>query len=155
MTETSNPSDKEATTASASEGPQGATADSSAPGQAAVQANDGREPLGPKSVDRTPAPRGAESKEGSDPPRQVEYRLRSPRLPLAVYREVAAHLRQVEGVTAGLLPQTSTKFDYLQSQIGGIWIRYRADALDWCQPQVEAILTYYGDRYGNWETMGK
>ncbi|MGF1459047.1 MAG: hypothetical protein ACFBSG_08470 [Leptolyngbyaceae cyanobacterium] len=88
-------------------------------------------------------------------PQQVEYRLCSPRLPLAAYREVAAHLRQIEGVNTGLLPQTSKEFDYLQSQVGGIWIRYTAAAANRCQPRVEAILTYYGDRYGQWETFGK
>jgi hypothetical protein len=88
-------------------------------------------------------------------PEQVEYRLHSPQLPLAVYREVAAHLRQIEGVNTGLLPQTSKEFDYLQSQAGGVWIRYNADAVEQCQPKVEAILTYYGDRYGQWETLSK
>ncbi|NEQ45718.1 MAG: hypothetical protein F6K00_20110 [Leptolyngbya sp. SIOISBB] len=89
------------------------------------------------------------------PPQQVEYRFHSPRLPLAVYREVAAHLRQINGVNTGLLPQTSKEFDYLQSQVGGVWIRYDADAAARCQPQVEAILTYYGERYGQWETLSK
>lgn len=84
---------------------------------------------------------------------RVEYRLHSPRLPLAVYREVAAHLRQIDGVTTGLLPQTAKEFDYLQSQVGGLWIRYQDTAAEVCEPQVEAILTYYGDRYGNWETL--
>ena len=86
-------------------------------------------------------------------PQQVEYRLYSPRLPLAVYREVAAHLRQISGVTAGLLPQTSTTFDYLQSQVGGLWLRYSVDAAEVCQQQIEVILIYYGDRYGDWETL--
>jgi len=40
---------------------------------------------------------------------------RPPGLPLAVYREVAAHLQQVEGVETGLLPQTAQRFDYTQS----------------------------------------
>ncbi|MDA0268958.1 MAG: hypothetical protein O3A14_18845 [Cyanobacteria bacterium] len=84
---------------------------------------------------------------------KVEYRLRSLRLPLAVYREVAAHLRQVDGVDTGLLPQTSKEFDYLQSQVGGLWIRYVATAAEVYQPQIEAILAYYGDRYGQWETL--
>ena len=88
-------------------------------------------------------------------PQQVEYRLHSPHLPLAVYREVAAHLRQIEGVNTGLLPQTAKEFDYLQSQVGGIWIRYDADAADRCHPQTEAILTHYGDRYSHWETLSK
>lgn len=92
---------------------------------------------------------------GESVPPQVEYRLHSPHLPLAVYREVAAHLRQVEGVNTGLLPQAAKEFDYLQSQVGGVWIRYNADAAETCQPQIEAILTYYGDRYGKWETLSK
>ncbi|MDB9529153.1 hypothetical protein PN498_24385 [Oscillatoria sp. CS-180] len=86
---------------------------------------------------------------------QVEYRFHSPQLPLAVYQEVAAHLRQINGVNTGLLPQTSKEFDYLQSQVGGVWIRYSAAAADICQPQIEAILTYYGDRYGQWETLSR
>ncbi|MEM0981387.1 MAG: hypothetical protein AAGH78_14070 [Cyanobacteria bacterium P01_H01_bin.58] len=89
----------------------------------------------------------------NDGQQQVEYRLHSPRLPLAVYREVAAHLQQIDGVTTGLLPQTAKEFDYLQSQVGGLWIRYQETAAEVCEPQVEVILTYYGDRYGNWETL--
>lgn len=99
------------------------------------------------------SPPGKKSEGGTS--QQVEYRLRSPRLPLAVYREVAAHLRQIDGVTTGLLPQTSKTFDYLQSQVGGVWIRYSSDAAGRCEPQIETILTYYGDRYGNWETLSK
>jgi hypothetical protein len=45
-------------------------------------------------------------------------------LPLAVYREIAAHLHQVEGVEVGLIPQSSQQFDYNQSQIGGLWISW-------------------------------
>lgn len=86
------------------------------------------------------------------PEAQPEYRLFCPMLPLAVYREVAAHLRQVTGVDAGLLPQSSQKFDYLQSQIGGLWLRYAPEANAATQRQVEQILAYYGDRYGAWET---
>jgi hypothetical protein len=84
---------------------------------------------------------------------KVEYRLCSLRLPLAVYREVAAHLRQIDGVDTGLLPQTSKEFDYLQSQVGGLWIRYAATAAAICQPQIETVLAYYGDLYGLWETL--
>lgn len=105
--------------------------------------------------DSTKATASKPEKGASAVPPQVEYRLHSPRLPLAVYREVAAHLRQIDGVSTGLLPQTAKEFDYLQSQVGGLWIRYNADAVDRCQPQVEAILTYYGDRYGQWETLSK
>ena len=87
------------------------------------------------------------------PAEKVQYQLQSPRLPLAVYREVAAHLRQIEQVETGLLPQNAQEFDYLQSQVGGVWIRYPEAAADRCQPQVEAILAYYGDRYGQWENL--
>jgi hypothetical protein len=84
---------------------------------------------------------------------QPEYRLFCPHLPLAVYREVAAHLRQVTGVDAGLLPQRSQTFDYLQSQAGGLWIRYTGEPDALSQQRVEQILAYYGDRYGAWETV--
>mgnify|MGYP005847709989 CR=1 FL=1 len=104
----------------------------------------------------TPAPANpsASASSGSSPAAQrVEYRFQSPRLPLAVYREVAAHLQQIDGVETGLLPQTDPEFDYLQSQVGGMWVRYPSAQAEICQPQVEAILAYYGDRYGNWETL--
>lgn len=84
---------------------------------------------------------------------QREYRLVCPRLPLTVYREVVAHLRQVSGVEAGLLPQRSPSFDYLQSQVGGLWLRYTAEANTASQRRVEQILAYYGDRHGAWETI--
>lgn len=83
---------------------------------------------------------------------KVEYRICCPGLPLAVYREVAAHLRQVSGVEVDLLPQTATQFNYYDSQVGGLKIFYTlADQV--AQQRVEQILTYYGDRYGDWETV--
>lgn len=69
------------------------------------------------------------------------------RLPLAVYRELAAHLRQVEGVNSGLIPQTSPEFDYNQSQIGGLWIEYTPESRPESQQRVEQILAYYENRY--------
>jgi hypothetical protein len=44
--------------------------------------------------------------------KQLRYQIQCPGLPLAVYREVAVHLRQVEGVHTGLIPQQSQRFDY-------------------------------------------
>lgn len=76
-----------------------------------------------------------------------------PRLPLAVYREIKAHLRQVKGVEVELLPQTSLQFDYLQSQVGGLDIRYTEAATDRSIERVEQILAYYGDRYGSWQAI--
>lgn len=75
-----------------------------------------------------------------------------PQLPLAVYREVAAHLRQVPGVSVGLLPQTSTEFDYRQSQVGGLEIDDE-EATVAARQQVERILQYYGDRFGAWQAI--
>ncbi|MEB3274762.1 MAG: hypothetical protein VKJ85_13335 [Prochlorothrix sp.] len=67
-------------------------------------------------------------------------------MPLAVYREVAAHLRQVEGVSVELRPQTAKAFDYTQSQVGGLCLEVASPS----PPQgkrLGEILTYYGDRY--------
>jgi hypothetical protein len=76
-------------------------------------------------------------------------RITYPQLPLAIYRELAAHLQQVPGVTVQLLPQDSPRFDYLQSQAGGLQIEYpqNLDSRD-CQ-QLKAILNYYGEIYGS------
>ncbi|MBD2778736.1 hypothetical protein [Iningainema tapete] len=68
-------------------------------------------------------------------------------VPLAVYRELAAHLCQVEGVEVGLIPQTSQNFDYNQSQIGGLWIEYTPNSHPQSQQRVEQILAYYQNRY--------
>lgn len=82
---------------------------------------------------------------------QTERKITCNRLPLAVYREIVAHLRQVEGVSADLLPQTSRHFDYLQSQVGGLRVRYfsQSDA----EMQVNSILAYYEDKYGKWDLI--
>jgi hypothetical protein len=75
-----------------------------------------------------------------------------PQLPLAVYLEVAAHLRQVTGIEVELLPQTAPEFDYLQSQVAGLSINCRAvTTAD--QSQVAEILNYYECRYGAWTTI--
>ncbi|MCU0569133.1 MAG: hypothetical protein MUF49_21485 [Oculatellaceae cyanobacterium Prado106] len=82
-----------------------------------------------------------------------QYQLGNPQLPLAVYREVVAHLRQVVGVEADLLPQTSTTFTYAQSQVGGLWIQYQPEANAESHRRVEQVLAYYGDRYGAWQPI--
>ncbi|NEO97729.1 MAG: hypothetical protein F6K58_03280 [Symploca sp. SIO2E9] len=69
-------------------------------------------------------------------------------MPLAVYREVAAHLRQVQGVAVGLITQKSRQFDYSHSQISGLLIEY-ADAMESGERErVNQILAYYQNRYG-------
>jgi hypothetical protein len=67
--------------------------------------------------------------------------------PLAVYREIAAHLRQVAGVEVDLFPQSSPQFDYNQSQIGGLWISWGLNADAQSRQRVKQILAYYQDRY--------
>lgn len=79
--------------------------------------------------------------------KQIQEQIIYPTLPLAIYRELAAHLQQIEGITVQLLPQNSPQFDYAQSQIGGIILEY-PQALDLkTKEKLEAILTYYSDRY--------
>ena len=80
---------------------------------------------------------------------RLQYQI--PGLPLTVYREVAAHIRQVVGVQADLMPQTSQEFDYAQSQVGGLWIEYPPEIEKSDRQRVEQILQYYGDRFGQWQ----
>ncbi len=50
-----------------------------------------------------------------------------PNLPLAIYRELAAHLRQIQGVSTQLIPQKSQQFDYAQSQIDHLEMSYSVE----------------------------
>ena len=77
----------------------------------------------------------------------------NPHLPLAVYYEVAAHLRQAIGVQVELLPQRSPQFDYRLSQIGGLRIQFMPDATPLSQQQVQQVLEHYGDRFGQWQSV--
>lgn len=83
------------------------------------------------------------------------YRFVCPKLPLAVYREVAAHLRQVDKVEAGLIsrPLTSSpeKFDYTQSQIEALWIEYPENLDRQSKQRIDSILDYYARRYSPWQ----
>lgn len=77
-----------------------------------------------------------------------KYEVEFPGLPLAVYREIAAHLRQVSGVETGLTPQQSQDFDYNQSQVGSLWIEYSETTTSAAQERVAQILAYYQQKYG-------
>ena len=86
---------------------------------------------------------------------QQSQQLTCPQLPLAVYREVAAHLRQVEGVTASLVirpieHQPEAKFDYYQSQVEKLQINYAPEITEKGKQQVSEILDYYSQRYRPW-----
>ncbi|MCA1903649.1 MAG: hypothetical protein CV045_02220 [Cyanobacteria bacterium M5B4] len=73
--------------------------------------------------------------------RQITY---DPPLPLTMYRELAAHLGQLEGVTTELLPQTSDRFDYSASQIMGIRVQVPQGLPPRAAEILEQILHYYG-----------
>jgi hypothetical protein len=83
------------------------------------------------------------------------------KMPLAVYREVESHLKQVLGVRVEILSQSSQDFAYSQSQIEGLLIDYPQnsshksplDTFGDRQKQVEAILAYYAKRHGQWERI--
>lgn len=83
--------------------------------------------------------------------------LTCPQLPLAVYREIAAHLRQVDGVDASLIlrpltHQPEAKFNYYQSQVAAIKIDLAEDLQPDNRERVQEILDYYAQRYRTWET---
>ncbi len=69
-------------------------------------------------------------------------------LSLSVYREIAAHLRSVEEIEVGLIPQDKQEFDYNQSQVGGLWIDYTENSNSQTREWVRQILAYYQHRYG-------
>lgn len=79
---------------------------------------------------------------------RLKYEIQFPCLPLAVYREIAAHLHQVEGVETVLYPALSEQFDYNQSQVGGLWIQYTQTTGEESRERVDQILAYYQNRYG-------
>ena len=77
-------------------------------------------------------------------------------LPLAVYREVAAHLRQVAGVETNLIMRSlehdpGVKFDYYQSQIAAIEISCESEISAIDRDRIEEILDYYAQRYSPWQ----
>ncbi|WP_299411198.1 hypothetical protein [Acaryochloris sp. IP29b_bin.148] len=79
-----------------------------------------------------------------------EYDIQCPTLPLAVYREIAAHLHQVDRVETELLPQEAEQFDYALSQIGWLRIRHPQDLSSADQAQIDQILNFYAQRFGDW-----
>ncbi|MBE9075225.1 MAG: hypothetical protein EWV53_17720 [Microcystis panniformis Mp_MB_F_20051200_S9] len=74
-----------------------------------------------------------------------------PRMPLAIYRELASHLQQVQGVETHLTPQQFQQFDYHQSQIGSLEINYTETFQESDRTLVTAILDYYAQRHGPYQ----
>ena len=79
---------------------------------------------------------------------QLQQKITYPQLPLAVYREIAAHLRQVTDVQAQLIPLETDHFDYDHSQVGYLLLCYPETLAEADRQRVESILAFYGDRYG-------
>lgn len=74
-----------------------------------------------------------------------------PRMPLAIYRELASHLQQVQGVETHLTPQQFQQFDYHQSQIGSLEINYTETFQESDRALVTAILDYYAQHHGSYQ----
>jgi hypothetical protein len=68
-----------------------------------------------------------------------------PDIALAMYRELASHIEQIDDVTAELFWQESTEFSYLGSQIGGMWLTYPQLISEQSQVLIKNILNHYGD----------
>ena len=88
--------------------------------------------------------------------KQNQRQLTCPKLPLGVYREIAAHIRQVEGVDASLIWRStqsdrSESFDYYQSQVAALQITYGENIADDARQRIEEILEYYAQRYSPWQ----
>ena len=84
-------------------------------------------------------------------PTTPKFTICNDRMPLAVYREVAAHLQQIEGISIEFLNPIDRDFSYNNSQLGGLEIA-GADRLT--QPdrvRLEQILSYYANRFAAWE----
>lgn len=77
---------------------------------------------------------------------EIQEKIEFPGLPLAVYREIAAHLNQLAGVEVGLISQTSLEFDYNESQIGGLWISWLPNAHEEDKQRFKQIVAYYQNR---------
>ncbi|MFM6137144.1 MAG: hypothetical protein ACKO3K_10430 [Cuspidothrix sp.] len=78
---------------------------------------------------------------------ETQEQIEFPGVPLAVYREIAAHLRQLLGVEVGLIPQTSAEFDYNQSQIAGLSISWQSDTDEATRERFKQIVAYYHNRF--------
>lgn len=71
----------------------------------------------------------------------TQYAVRFPEMPLAVYRELAAHVQSLPGVTAQLEWNLTATFSYSDSQIGSMRLTLEPDV---DQERLRAILAYYG-----------
>jgi uncharacterized protein YukE len=66
-----------------------------------------------------------------------------------MYKELAAHLSQLDGVTTELILPDRQEFNYNASQIAGIYISSTSQISERSQALIGAIL----DRYGAWQVQ--
>ena len=78
---------------------------------------------------------------------QANLTVQFTNLPLAVYREIAAHLCQVEEVETKLLQASTPEFNYNDSQVESLQIQLPA-ANKQSREKVEEILAYYQNIFG-------
>ena len=88
--------------------------------------------------------------------KQQQQRLVCPQLPLAVYREVAAHLQQVAGVRTSVIMRAIEhdpveKFDYYQSQVAALEVVCEENITELEEQRITEILNYYAQRYAPWQ----
>lgn len=91
-------------------------------------------------------------------PRPIKQQITYGQLPLAVYREIVAHLRQIDGVSAVLIAYSSEdeqkqQFDYAQSQIKGLSIEYSDNLDTQSKKRIAEIIDYYAQRYYPWQKL--
>ena len=84
-----------------------------------------------------------------------KFTIANHQLPLAVYREIAAHLRQFEGVTVSFLTPVNRGFSYTESQLGGLEIMGANLLTDQDRIRLDQLLDYYADRYDQWEIQSE
>jgi hypothetical protein len=80
-----------------------------------------------------------------------KFTIANHQLPLAVYREIAAHLRQFEEITVSFLTAIDRGFSYTESQLGGLEIMGANLLTDGDKLRLDRLLNYYADRYDRWE----
>lgn len=72
-----------------------------------------------------------------------------PEITLAMYRELASHIEQIENISCELFEQESLEFSYLGSQIGGVWLTYSQNL----SPASKNLMSNILNHYGKWEEL--
>jgi len=84
---------------------------------------------------------------------QTRLFLRYETMPLAVYRELQSHLRQVMSIEVELVTAGAIPFDYAASQIAGLWLEFNENVTAADRDRVRSILDYYSLRFGAWSAI--